>query len=135
MPTSNSVTLLRAYYVVATLVFFVLDSLLDINVRVAFFENSTSLRVAYYLLLAVCAAITIWKPALAALTGAIESLISLTALILGMGMRTMLVTDTMLESGAGLVTVPELWNFLIAGAVGYLSWQHGLRAFFGNTRF
>ena len=135
MQNLASVNLLRAYYVVATLVFLGLDWLLDINVRVAFFENAGNLRVLYYLVLAGCAAITIWKPSLAALTGAIESLVSLVALILAMGIRTMLVTDTMLETGTGFITIPELVNFAIAGTVGYVSWHKGMHEFFGNRRF
>ena len=129
-----SVTVLRMYYVLATLVFLGLDWLFDINVRVAFFEHSPSLRMLYYLALLGCAAITIWKPSLAALTGAVESLVALVALILGMGIRTMLVTDTMLETGTGFVTVPELVNFAIAGTVGYISWQRGMRELFGQPR-
>lgn len=130
-----STTVLRTYYVLATLVFLGLDWLFDINVRVAFFENSTTLRALYYLILVGCAVITVWKPALAALTGAIESLASLVALILSMGIRTMLVTDTMFETGGGIVTTAELVNFAIAGTIGYLSWQQGMREFFGNKGF
>ena len=130
MQSLASVSLLRAYYVVATLIFLGLDWLLDINVRIAFLDNSTTLRVLYYLVLAGCAAITIWRPSLAALTGAIESLIALVALILSMGIRTMLVTDTMLETGTGFITTAELLNFVIAGTIGYFSWQQGMREFF-----
>lgn len=135
MQSSASITLLRVYYVVATLVFLVLDGLLDINVRIAFFENSAALRVLYYGVLVGCAAITVWKPGLAALTAAIESLVSLAALILSMGLRTMLVTDTMLETGAGVVTVPEIVNFAIVGFIGYFSWRRGMREFFGRQRY
>ncbi|MDX1508889.1 MAG: hypothetical protein R3358_11460, partial [Woeseiaceae bacterium] len=134
MQSPASVTVLRAYYVAATLLFLGLDWLLDINVRVAFFENSTALRVLYYGALIGCAAITIWKPSLAALTGAVESLVSLVALILSMGMRTIIMTEDMLRTGAGVVTVPEIVNFAIVGFIGYYAWQRSMRELFGKHR-
>jgi hypothetical protein len=49
-----------------------------------------------------------------------------------MGMRTLLVTDRMLETGGGLVTMPEIYNFLLSGAVAYLAWVRSINRIRGG---
>ncbi|MDH3265747.1 MAG: hypothetical protein OEM25_02170, partial [Gammaproteobacteria bacterium] len=68
----------------------------------------------------------IWRPAWTELIGAFESLVTLVALIFGMGMRTLVPTDRMLESAAGLVTRQEIINFVLAGSIAYVAWRHGI---------
>jgi hypothetical protein len=58
----------------------------------------------------------------------IESLATLVALIINMALRSMIVTDAMLESGMGFVTMPEIINFVIAGGAAYVSYLQGVRS-------
>ena len=81
---------------------------------------------AYYGICFVCLGLMLWRPAWTVLISAFESLVTLSALIIGMGIRTLLVTDQMLETGGGLVTMPEIYNFLISGAVAYVAWVRGV---------
>ena len=113
-------------YYAATAVFLVLDLALDLNMRVAFLEDYPAARFAYYGVCFLCLGLIVWRPALAELVGAFESLVTLVALIITMGMRTMLLTDAILESGTGYVTFPEIVNFLMAGGVAYLAWVLGI---------
>jgi len=119
--------ILLAYYA-GTAVFLLLDYGLDINVRVAFLETLPGLRVTYYGVLFGCLALMLWYPSWSRLVGTIESLVTLVALIVNMALRSMIVTDAMLETGAGFVTMPEIVNFLIAGGAAYVSWLRGMNA-------
>lgn len=83
-------------------------------------------RAAYYGVCFTCLGLMLWRPAWTALISAFESLVTLSALIISMGMRTLLVTDRVLETGAGLVTMPEIYNFLISGSVAYIAWVKGI---------
>jgi len=56
----------------------------------------------------------------------LESLVTLSALIISLGMRVLLVTDRVLDTGAGFITLPEIYNFLISGGVAYVAWVRGL---------
>lgn len=125
--------MIRFYYL-ATVIFLLLDILVDINVRVAFLEGFPALRATYYAVIFTCMALILWRPSWADVIGAVESLTSLVALILSMGVRVMVPGSAMVNSGAGFVTVPEIFNFLIVGFIGYYSWQHGMQAFFDKTR-
>ena len=118
---------LLAYYA-ATALFLALDYGFGVNVRVAFLESMPGVRLAYYLACFACLVLIVWLPALTTLVGAVESLVTLVALIINMALRSMIVTDTMLETGAGFVTMPEVVNFLIAGAAAYVAWWHGIRS-------
>ena len=113
-------------YYAATVVFLVLDFALGVNVRVAFLEPLPMARIGYYGVCFACLALMIWRPAWTVLVGAFESLVTLSALIISMGMRTLLMTDRVLETGTGLVTMPEIVNFLIAGSVAYIAWLRGV---------
>lgn len=118
--------ILRIYYA-ATAIFATLDFGFDINVRAAFLESAPGLRLVFYVVLFACFALTIWRPAWTTLIGTVESLVTLAALIINMGLRTMVVTDQMLETGAGIVTMSEIVNFLIAGGAAYVAYVQGIR--------
>ena len=113
-------------YYAATALFLALDFGLGINVRVAFLESLPGFRLGYYVVCFACLALMIWRPAWAMAVGVIESLATLIALILNMALRSMIVTDQMLETGAGFVTMPEIINFLIAGFATYFSYAKGI---------
>ena len=40
----------------------------------------------------------------------------------------MIVTDELLETGTGFLTMPEIINFLIAGGAAYVSYVQGFRS-------
>jgi hypothetical protein len=50
----------------------------------------------------------------------------LIALIINMALRSMIVTDAILETGSGVVTMAEIINFVISGFVAYFCWQRNL---------
>jgi len=115
-------------YYAATALFLSLDYGFGINVRAAFLDATPGLRAGYYVILFACFALMLWRPNWTTVIGAVESLATLVALIINMALRSMIVTDAMLESGTGFVTMPEIFNFLIAGAAAYVSWMQGLNA-------
>lgn len=120
-------SVLRAYYA-ATALFLVIDYGFGVNVRVAFLESAPGLRLAYYGVCFACLILMFWRPAWTTLVAAVESLATLVALIVNMALRSMLITDAMLESGSGFVTMPEIVNFMIAGAAAYIAWLQNLSA-------
>ena len=122
-PDSSRVLLL---YYAATVLFVLLDYAAGLNVRVAFLEPHPEARLAYYGVCLVCLALMLWRPAWTVLIAAFESIVTLSALIIGMGMRTLLVSDRMLETGSGVVTLAEILNFLISGGIAYVAWVQGI---------
>lgn len=118
---------LLAYYA-ATALFLLLDYGFSINVRLAFLDAHPDWRGAYYGLCFGCLALIIWRPALDVIVGAVESLLTLVALILHLALRVMLISDDMLETGAGFVTMPEIINFLISGGIAYFAWAQGMKS-------
>jgi len=120
-------------YYAATVIFLMLDFALGFNVRLAFLEPYPEARVAYYGVCFACLGLMLWRPTWTVLISAFESLITLSALIISMGMRALLVTDSMLETGGGLVTMPEIYNFLLSGAVAYLAWVRGINQIRGGS--
>jgi len=121
-------------YYAATAVFLTLDYGFGINLRATFLENMPGLRMGYYLLLFGCFGLMLWRPQWSTLVGVVESLATLIALILNMALRSMLVTDTMLETGTGFVTAPEIVNFIIVGGAAYVSYLQGARALASRLR-
>lgn len=120
-------TILLSYYG-ATLVFLLLDIVFGLSIRIAFLDTNTAFKMAYYGFCVACFLLMVWKPNFTILIGAAESLVTLVALIVVMGLRVMVPTDQVLESGAGIVTTPELLNFVIAGGIAYIAWSQGLQA-------
>ena len=123
-PDSSKILVL---YYAATIVFVVLDFALGFNIRLAFLESLPMARIAYYAVCFTCLALMLWRPAWTVLISAFESLVTLSALIIGMGMRTLLLTDRMLETGTGFITMPEIYNFLISGGIAYVAWLKGIK--------
>ena len=117
--------MIRTYYL-ATVVFLLLDVIFDLNFRIAFFESNPVLRASYYAIIFVCMALILWRPAWTVVISAIESTLVLVALIVSMGVRTILVSDAMLEGGNDFVTMPEIVNFMISGGIAYLAFTRGL---------
>jgi hypothetical protein len=115
-------------YYAATALFVSLDYGFGVNVRVAFLDAMPGVRALYYVICFGCLVLMTWRPAWTTIVGTVESLVTLVALIVNMGMRAMLVTDTMLETGTGFITMEEIFNFMIAGGVAYISYFVGVRA-------
>lgn len=118
---------LLAWYYGATVLFVVLDVVLDVNVRAAFLEPWPAARSAYYGVCFACLVATIWRPQWSAWVGTGESLVVLVGLILSTAVRIMVPSDAIFEENASFVTVQEILNFVIAGFVAYFAWIRGLR--------
>ncbi len=118
------------WYYAATVLFLLLDYGFDINVRVAFLESLPAARVSYYGLCFGCLGLILLRPAWATLIGTIESLVTLIALILSMGVRVMVPNDVIFGENAAIVTVQEVINFVISGSMAYLSWVKGSKELF-----
>ena len=114
-------------YYAATIVFLILDFGAGFNIRIAFLEAFPAWRAAYYGVLFLCLALVLWQPSLAVIVGAFESLVTLAALIISFGMRVILLTGAVLDAGGGIVTVPEILNFLVSGGIAYVAWMRGIR--------
>ena len=123
--------ILLVYYA-GTAVFLVLDYVLSLNVRLAFLESLPTVKALYYGVLLACLVALILRPGWTLLIGAVESLVTLVGLIFNMALRSMIVTDAMIETGAGIVTTQEIVNFLLAGGAAYFSWARGMRALMGG---
>jgi len=121
-------------YYAATAAFLTLDYGFGINLRAAFLENMPGLRMGYYAVLFACFALILWRPGWATFVGVIESLATLIALIFNMALRSVVVTDEMLETGTGFVTMPEIVNFIIVGGAAYVSYMQGAKALAAKLR-
>jgi hypothetical protein len=123
----TSARLLKFYYL-ATGVFLLLDFLAGINIRVAFLAPWPGWRALYYLFCLGCLGLIVWRPALTLLVSTVESLLTLSALILSMGVRVMGQSVLALEGGGALISAEEVINFVIAGAAAWLGWHRGTQA-------
>ncbi len=115
-------------YYAATLFFLILDYALGVNIRAAFLEQFPLARMAYYAICFACLALMLWRPSWAAIIGGVESLFAVVALTLSMGVRVMIVTDEMIETGRGFVTTEEIVNYLIVAGIAYLSWIQSIKS-------
>lgn len=122
------------FYYFATVLFVALDYGFGINVRAAFLENAPGLRTMFYAVLFACLALMVWRPQWSTFIGVVESLATLIALIFSLAMRSMVVTDAMLEGGTGFVTMPEIVNFIIVGGAAYVSYVQGTKALANRLR-
>ena len=129
----SSQSVMRSYYI-ATVLFLLLDIVFSVNVRIAFLDSQDTLRALYYAIIFACMVLILWRPGWTVIISVVESLVLLVALILNMGMRTMLVSDAMLESGTGFVTMPEIFNFMITGGIAYLAIMRGMNELRENNR-
>jgi hypothetical protein len=123
-PISN---LLRLYYA-ATAVFLLLDYALGINVRMAPLEAYPDWRALYYLFCFGCLGLMLWRPAWTDWIATLESLLTLSMLIISMGVRVMTVSDTLLSNGEGFITSEEIINFMISGGAAWIAYTRGIRA-------
>lgn len=114
------------WYYATTLLFLLLDFGLGVNVRVAFLDAFPVARVGYYGICLACFVLMMWRPALNTLIGTIESLVTLTALIVGMAIRVLIPIDAIFEENAAIVTIQESINFAISGGIAYFAWISGL---------
>lgn len=129
----DSSRILVLYYA-ATVVFLILDFALGFNVRVAFLDPLPMARIGYYGVCFACLALMIWRPAWTVLISAFESLITLSALIISLWMRVLLMTERVLETGSGFITAAEIVNFLISGSVAYIAWIRGVNQLKNRNR-
>lgn len=120
-------TLPLAVYYAATLGFLAADLGFGFTARAAFFGDSVTLRLGWYALCCACFAVVVWKPLWAAVVALLESVASLSLLILTTALRVVIVTDDMIETGRGAVTAMEMINFLLSGGVGWFALQLNLR--------
>ncbi len=126
MSTSNASTRLITGYYGATVIFVLLDYLLDFNIRLIFLDAWPAWRTLYYGMCLCFFGVMLWRPSWSSAIGAAESLLTLSALIISTATRVMIVSDEMIEQGRGFVTVNELLNFAIAGTISYLSLMRGV---------
>lgn len=118
--------MLRLYYA-ATALFLFLDYVIGINIRLAFLDSWPLWRAAYYLFCFLCLVLIVSRPGLDAWVGLVESLISLSLLIVGTASRVIVVSDDMIESGRAPVNVSEIANFALVGTILYIACLDGLR--------
>lgn len=113
-------------YYAATILFLLLDYGLGVNVRLAFLDPLPGLRAAWYGFCLACLVAMWWRPSWSAAIGAVESLGTLIALILSMGVRVMVPNSAIVAENVGFVTIEEVFNFLIAGFAAYFAFVRGL---------
>jgi hypothetical protein len=117
---------LQAWYA-ATALFLVLDYVFGVNIRVAFLEFHPALRAAYYLFCFLCLGLVLWQPDWSVIVGAFESLVTLVALILGFGIRVLMMTLPDAAYEQPVLTPAEILNFLLSGTVAWYVWTRGMR--------
>jgi len=122
-----SVKMLRIYYA-ATAVFLLLDYVFGINIRLASLDAIPGWRALYYGVCFGCLGLMVWRPAWSLWVATIESLITLSLLIVTMGVRVMTVSDSLLSTGSGFVTTEEIINFLLAGGAAWIAYTRGTLA-------
>lgn len=125
MPLSSN--LLRLYYA-ATAVFLLLDYALGINVRLAPLEAYSDWRALYYLFCFGCLGLMLWRPGWINWIATLESLLTLSMLIISMGARVMTVSDALLSTGEGFITSEEIINFIISGGAAWIAYARGTQA-------
>jgi len=126
MRTSNASTRLITGYYGATVIFVLLDYLLNFNIRLIFLNDWPVWRGLYYGACFGFFGVMLMRPSWSSTIAAAESLLTLSALIITTATRVMIVSDEMIEEGKGFVTVNELLNFAIAGTISYVSLMRGV---------
>lgn len=129
MPRDLANKLLLGYYL-ATLAFVALDAGWHVNVRLAFLDGAPGWRGVYYAVCIGCAGMMLWRPDLSTLVGGVEGIVTLTALILNLASRSMMIGADAFRP----VTPEEVLNFLLAGTFAYIAWSRGLKALHAVTR-
>ena len=60
--------------------------------------------------------------------GLVESVVTVAGIIIATGMRVILVSDEMIEGGRVPLNMRELANFLLSGAMAYVSYYRRMQA-------
>lgn len=123
---------LQAYYA-ATVVFLVLDYGAGLNLRIAGLEGFPGLKAGYYLVIFGCLGLMLWRPSWSTAVGVVESLATLVTLIFSVAMRAMLAPQAV-DTGARLIGMTEIVNFLVSGSIAWFAWQRGMTELFGPRR-
>jgi hypothetical protein len=76
----------------------------------------------------------IWRPQWSLWIGTVEAMLSLSLLIVTMGVRVMTMSEQMLRTGTGLVTKSEIMNFMIVGGVAWVAYRRGITAIQKESR-
>ena len=126
----GGINLLTGYYA-ATAGFVILDVVAGFNIRLAFLDGAPGWRAAFYLFCFACFGAMILWPAAQAVISALESSVTLTALIINMMLRSMFIPDLTVESSYNPVTIEEVLNFLISGSFAYYAYTKSMRQFRG----
>ena len=113
--------LLYLYYA-GTAVFMLLDYVFDFNVRLTFLDDQPLWRLAWYMFCYACLGLMLWRPEWADYVGLVESLLTMSLIIIGTATRVMIVTDEMIETGHGFVSMREILNFVITFTVIYVGY-------------
>jgi len=121
-----SIRLLTVYYA-ATALFLVLDYVFAFNVRLTFLDPWPLWRAVYYGFCFLCLAMLIARPGWGLYIAVVESLLTLSLLILSMGVRVFTVTDIVLEQGAASFGTRDIINFALAGTVAWIAYFRSIR--------
>lgn len=122
---------LTGYYA-ATAGFLLLDLGFGLNFRIAFLEGYDGWRFAYYAICFACLAVVLARPAWTVAVTALESLVTIVALIFSVALPTLVHADSVFTSTSGLPAPEGIVNFVISGSVAYLSWTRSLASLFGR---
>jgi len=125
--------MLRLYYA-GTLVFLFLDYGLGLNIRIAGLDGHPVLKGGYYFALMGCFGLMLLRPTWSVGIGIVESLATMVTLVFSVALRSLLVSEQTLESGAGAPRIAEIFNFLISGSIAWYAWQSGMRQVFSSRR-
>lgn len=111
-----------------TPVFIILDSLLDLNWRVAGLDDAP-VRAAYYLGCLACACLISWRPVTAPWVGLVESAVNFTLLIIGVWLAVVAAPAAVADgSPVQVMTLGRLINFLTVGIILVISFNRSLAA-------
>ena len=121
--TSKEVPLSRrvlvAYYA-STALFVLLDFLVGLNLRLAFLDQYTGARLAYYVFCFGCF-LAMWRlPRWTGVIAAVESMIALAALIIDFWTRIFAMPAIVIDGGQPL-TFEEVANFMLSGGAAYIA--------------
>lgn len=115
-------------YYAATLLFLFLDYGADISLRLTFLDGLPAWRLAYYAFLIGCFVLMLKWPQWENVIGLVESVVTVAGIIIATGMRVILVSDEMIEGGRVPLNMRELANFVLSGAMAYVSYYRRMRA-------
>ena len=113
---------LLLWYYAFTAVFMLLDYGFDLNVRLTFLDDQPAWRFAWYLFCFASLGLMWWRPDWTVWIGLTESLLTMSFIIISTALRVLIVSDDMIETGRGLVTLRELLNFVITFTVIYIAY-------------